>query len=678
MRKPLVIIGSGLVLAVGALAAALLLVDINQFRGPIQSQLEKSLHRKVSLGNMGLKFIPLSIRIDDFTIAEDPAFDTARPFLTAKNLFVRASVIPLLQKRIEVQSAVLDSPAAELIKNRDGKWNFSTLADTPDSGNTQTNTAFSLGKLRVMNGAVAVSDRQHATPRAVYDRIALRLSGYKPGSRFTAEGSAHLPGKNKEDVAFKVEGPTGGTVLDGNFILDGVSAGPAALSGTGTVTGRGDTFSVKSSLKAVQSGLKTPVQIESTVQYDRASGKADIAPLEIRAGKLVVRGSASAETAATPVTFRADLRSDNAPLADLTALAHEFQIAQGVTGTGNASFNIHVQAGPALAYTGTFSTLDASIVPSAGSKPLQVQTANIRITSSEPIAGAITAAKLTYDQTALSDVSSDFKFANGVLRLDPIRARAFGGEVNGMASVDTRGSASKIAASAKLSGVEAKQLLAATTAVNDVSGTLSGDLDLQFDSPAGQNPARSLGGSVRLLLTNGRVPGIHLLDQLAQVGKFVGFTKTAGTGYTSIPKLAGTVRIVSGVARTDDLQLEFDGGSLTATGAADLVAETLDLNVAALLNGNVSQQVGGSKVGGFMTTVAQNAKGELMIPAKVTGSFAKPRFQPDPSRLAKMRFGSVDKAASTAQGILDRVTKPDAAGKAKPFTDLLKSFGKKK
>jgi AsmA protein len=690
MRKILIITGCGLAVVVAGLIAVSMLVDVNQFRGSIQSQLEKSLHRKVALGNMGLKLIPFSIRVQDFAVAEDPSFSSGKPFVSAKRLYVRVGLMALLRKHVEVERALLEEPSVELIKNKQGTWNFATLTapSRSDANAGSSAPSFSLKQLQLENGIIAVTDQQAGKPRVQYDRIFLSLNDYTPGGRFTAQASGHLPGKHKEQVALKLSGIAGGTDVDGSFSLDGVSAGPVALSGDGTIRSRGNEATVKSSLTASKDRLARPLRIESTVQYNRASGQMTIAPLEIRADQLAVRGTAAVETGTSPIVYRADLQSDKAPVAELLSVANAFQFGQGVSGTGTLSLQLHVQGkGDTLAYNGRVTAPDVSIVPSPGSKPVHLNSADIQLTSSEPIGGRISAGQLSFDQITLTDVASQFRFAGSVLHLDSARARTFGGDLAGNLSVDARGRTSKIAANVKLAGVDAAQALAATTAVRVLSGKLSGDADLELAPQPGENPARGLNGVVRVLLTEGKISGIHLLDQLAQVAKFVGDTQTRSKTYTAISKLTGTMRIQAGVARTDDLQMDFDGGTLTATGTTDLADQKLDLSVAALLSKDVSQRVGGNKVGGYMTTVMASPQGELMIPAKVTGTFSQPRFLPDPARLAKMRFGSVGKAAATAQGILDQFTKPKSgqegekaapADKAKPFTDLLNSLKKQK
>ena len=109
MKKALV--GLGVVAAVCAgLAVFLLTLDVNQFRPQIEAQLQKSLKRPVTLGAISLKLIPLALRIENVTIGESPALRSQRPFVTAREIQVRAGLMPLLQKKLDVQSLVVRKP----------------------------------------------------------------------------------------------------------------------------------------------------------------------------------------------------------------------------------------------------------------------------------------------------------------------------------------------------------------------------------------------------------------------------------------------------------------------------------------------------------------------------------------------------------------------------------------
>jgi AsmA protein len=127
MRKALWISGAIVLFVIVGLVATVLLIDVNRFREPIQSQLEKGLHRQVKLGSISLSLFPLAITVSDCTISESVDFATGRPFATAKEIAVRVGLAALLRKQIQVDSLVLRQPAIELVRNPQGKWNFSSL-----------------------------------------------------------------------------------------------------------------------------------------------------------------------------------------------------------------------------------------------------------------------------------------------------------------------------------------------------------------------------------------------------------------------------------------------------------------------------------------------------------------------------------------------------------------------
>ena len=55
MRKLFIAIGILVVLVLAAIGAVLAFVDVNQYRGTIQTKLQEHLHRTVTLGALSLK-----------------------------------------------------------------------------------------------------------------------------------------------------------------------------------------------------------------------------------------------------------------------------------------------------------------------------------------------------------------------------------------------------------------------------------------------------------------------------------------------------------------------------------------------------------------------------------------------------------------------------------------------
>ena len=97
---------------------------MNQYRGRIQAELEKRLDRKVSLGDMHLGLFPPRFQVQNLSIADDPKFNAAKPFVEAQELDVSIKLLPLLHKSVEISSVSLQQPRVELVKDAQGTWNF--------------------------------------------------------------------------------------------------------------------------------------------------------------------------------------------------------------------------------------------------------------------------------------------------------------------------------------------------------------------------------------------------------------------------------------------------------------------------------------------------------------------------------------------------------------------------
>src|SRR5512140_1649362 len=128
------------VIVVVLIVAALIvphLIDVNQYHGQIQAQLQKRLGRQVTLGKMALRLFPPAFDVENTTMAEDPHFATNRPFATADKLAVSVKFWPLLSKQLEVNSLELVHPHIELVRNAQGVWNFATLGQEQKPAPTQ-------------------------------------------------------------------------------------------------------------------------------------------------------------------------------------------------------------------------------------------------------------------------------------------------------------------------------------------------------------------------------------------------------------------------------------------------------------------------------------------------------------------------------------------------------------
>jgi uncharacterized protein involved in outer membrane biogenesis len=227
----------------------------------------------------------------------------------------------------------------------------------------------------------------------------------------------------------------------------------------------------------------------------------------------------------------------------------------------------------------------------------------------------------------------------GLLRLDPLQANLFGGAQIGAITADFRPDPAQYSVKTKLERVDANQLLSATTAIkNVVFGALAGEASLSVAPKQGEDFAKAMSGNLRFQLGEGKLGGVQVLNEVAKVAKFAGLAvPVSGEPVTEILGFSGSLDIRDGKATTDDLKLAFAGGSLEGAGSLGLVDQSLQLKVLSMLDKATSERLGGSRIGGYLSTALANSKGELVIPCLVSGSAGNPLFTPDPAEFARLK-----------------------------------------
>jgi uncharacterized protein involved in outer membrane biogenesis len=680
-------------------------LDVNQFRGKIQADLQQQLHRPVTLGNMSLGLFPLAIRADNVQIGETAAFPTGRPFATIKEIRVRAELLPLLSKQVRVQSLELQQPSIELVQNPGRQWNYSDLtgrsSGSSGGGGRGTSSTMTLSSLQINDGSVAISDLGVPSSRAVYDHINVQLTDFGPGKVFHVKAAAQLPGAKADSVVLQGSGgpaTDNGVPFNGHFSLtDAPAAAFARFTGAnlpvnGTLSGAAD-IRTANSITTAQGDLVLdhatvngaaigiPIKVDYNIANDLNSDVLEAKSARITAGSVVVNSTARLDNKQHALNGTA--QTTNANIKDLLALARVLGVTKA-NGSGTLSLNASFsgpQKGP-LNYSGTASIPNASLTTGSSSGPTTIRNANVQFNGAT---ADISADGLSSGGLALSNLRTTAAMNKGVVTLSPLNAQIFGGSAAGVVTVDTNPDPQSLALNLKLNGLDANQLLSATTSVkNTLYGSLAATPNLRLRLYSGTDAlARSMNGMLGLNLTNGRLAGVNIMNELASIGKFVGYSINP-QNLTTIQKLSGDLGIVNGVASTRNLELQMDGGSLAATGSMNLADQTLNMKTTAVLNSSLSQQAGGNRIGGFMQTALANSKGELVIPAIVTGSFAHPHFAPDVEQMAQMKLKNLLPTASSPGKALSNILGGGKApgGSQQPVGnavgDVLNSLFKKK
>jgi AsmA protein len=100
---------------------------INRNKDYFLSQAEQALGRKVSVGDVGVTLWGgVGLTLSNFTMSDDPSFSSSH-FVSAEDLQINVKLLPLLRKDFQVKRLILHKPVIQVIRNKEGRFNFSTV-----------------------------------------------------------------------------------------------------------------------------------------------------------------------------------------------------------------------------------------------------------------------------------------------------------------------------------------------------------------------------------------------------------------------------------------------------------------------------------------------------------------------------------------------------------------------
>jgi len=139
MRR--IIITLGILLVVFIIIVGLAVLNLNFFinsnKGYFLSQIEESIGRKITVGDINTGFREgIGIRLKNFSVADDKSFSDGE-FIRALDIQINVEFIPLLSKKINIAKLILNKPVINVIKNKEGKYNFETFGSEDKSENSR-------------------------------------------------------------------------------------------------------------------------------------------------------------------------------------------------------------------------------------------------------------------------------------------------------------------------------------------------------------------------------------------------------------------------------------------------------------------------------------------------------------------------------------------------------------
>jgi AsmA protein len=642
MRKPvkygLLGLGAVVVLVIGGAAVFALTFDPNSYKGQIEAAVKEKTGRTLKLaGNLELAFWPsLGAKVAGVTLSEKA---NDREFLSLESAHASVAVLPLLHGAVLVDGIRVAGLKANVIKDKQGKFNFSDLmeapADKPASGAKPAEPAkgavgFDIGSVRIERSSVSYHDLGSGQELSLSDidlstgRIAEKADGKL---KFSVQAKGRNP-----DLDAKVQ-------LSGDYKVD-LPAKSYALSGvdgklTGTVA-----------KEALEAKLSAP---RISIAADSAKGEAVTVEAKLGARQVNLKiagleGSAKALTipklsaqvsmpmpdlpqktlqANVEGSLQADLEKQSAN-ADLVVKVDESTIKAKLAlprfSPPAYNFDVDIDKLNIDRYMAA-SAEPAKEAKKGPEKPAAQQETPVDLSALKGLNanGKLHIGALQARGLKVADVRAEVKAANGRADIAPHSANLYEGKVAGALSLHADGN--RITLKEDLSGVSVGPLLKDVSQKDLLAGRGNVSLDVNAAGPTVEAMKKALAGSAKVQLKDGAIKGFNLAEALRKAKAAFGSKEEKVAAdqkqQTDFSEMSASFTIKNGVAHNEDLDVKAPLFRISGKGDVDIGNSHLDYVTKATVVATSKGQGGGD-----LDTLSG-----LTVPVHLSGSFDALKYE---------------------------------------------------
>lgn len=643
------------VLVVAAVVILPLVIDPNDYKDEIQAAVKKQTGRELTIGQpLSLSVFPqLAVGLGGVTLSNAEGFGE-EPFAQVEKLALKVKVMPLLQRRVEVDTVVLKGANLNLAKDAKGRTNWEDLmakqeaeAKAPaEEKPAEAGEAFSFAVegVQIEDTKVVWDDRQTGQRVEVSD-IRLQTGAVAPGSTVPVDGGLKLVSdKPRLTLELGIDGK-----LQVGSDLDRYEAKGLVL----TLAAAGEGLP--------QGGLD--IELQSDLALDQSAGTLQLADLNLSGADVSLTGQVDVSQLNTAPTVNADLALQKTNLKRLAALfGAEIQTTDpdaltdvsgqfGLRAEGesaeirplklkldDSNLNGFVRlasfAGPTVRAELNLDQIDLDrYLPPAGAAGEEKPAAGTAGKSdggaaANPFAGLRTLdldakasiGQLKINNLRMSSVSVTAKSKDGVLRLAPVGAKLYEGVFDGLVELDARQAKPKIRLKPNLDGIKVGPLVKDMTGEESVVGTGNIDADLRMVGMSEPEIRRSLNGNAEFVLRDASVKALMgAIESIRKADVALLGGQSSELHSTDFSELTGSAVIKDGVVDNQDLKAKSPLVRLDGKGTVNLPQNSIDYLATIELVKSLKGQGGdtGNKLAG------------VPIPVKITGSLADPKFRPD-------------------------------------------------
>ncbi len=602
-------------LVVVLVLAAPRLIDVQQYKPRIEELITRHTGRPVTLGkDMDLSLFPwVGIRISDVHIGNPEGF-SQKDMASIGSFEIRVKVMPLLSRKIEVKTFVVDKPVIHLEKPATGPANWEGMGRGKQAGDSKPR-----------HGAPEDDSRKGGMPVE-----ALTIQNFAvTGGRVTWVDHALNRTVEITDMSLVLDDVSFDTPLKIDFSAV-VNNQPVALKGsvgpTGDVPGKGRipvnlTLDAMDMLQVKLDGHVTDPAVQPVFDFVLA-----VSPFSPRKLMTALGRPFPVETAdsSVPGLLAADLRINGTPEAFTLSDGRMTLDDSGIKFEGTVA---DVQK-PDIRFTMALDRIDLDrYLPPPGKEqadagPIAEKSpgGGMDYTALRKLVldGEITVEKLLVKKLAVDDIRIKIDAKEGILSVDPFACNLSQGTVAAKASMDVNRKEPATAVKLRMEGIQAAPLVQALVEKEIIEGTLAADADMRFTGDTPDRIRQTLEGRKELLFTDGAIVGVDLTNIMHTVKSRAGMqSDSEKKPRTDFASLLLPVDIKDGIASIDGSEMVSPLLRLNADGKVDIIEETVDVKITPKIVGTLKGQ--GDK----------KERTGILVPVLVTGPLTQPKFRPD-------------------------------------------------
>lgn len=669
MRTLLKIIAVVVILAVAGLIALPFVVDPNDYKQQISEQVEKATGRTLSLdGDIGLSVFPwVALELGPLSLSNAEGFD-AEHFAKIDAAQVRIKLVPLLQKKLEMDTIVLDGLVLNLEKNKTGTTSWDDLGqsaeqkakdDTPATSSDESPdaglAALSIAGVELTNANIIWSDKAAGAHYNI-ENFNLSTDPLEPGKPTAVEMDFDLSSKKPRMTAhIALESQLAVDLEKQLYTLSSLSFKTQAegdalplpkidLAITGDVNAdlAKQTVDLSALLIQIQDlAIESTINVSQVLDTPTFTGKISIKPFNLRqlTKQLAIELPTMADDSTLElVQLNSELAGSNSHI-NLNNL--QFKLDQS-TLTGQLAVKNFDK--PAISFKLALDEIDADrYMPPVtedseanGGQATSTATTGAAAASQLPLDtlralnlnGSLDIGQLKVSGTHSDNIHINIAANKGVIKLQPVSANLYQGKYKGNVNLDARGKSLKLNLEENISNVQVGPLLKDLNGDDKISGVVSGKVKLSGQGKTSAQIKQTLSGNGNFSFTDGALKGLNIADSIRKAKAVLKGESPAATteaAKTDFSSLTGSFNAKNGVINNQDLALMSPLLRIKGAGTADLAKEVINYTLGVSIVETSKGQQGKELA---------DLKG-LTIPVKISGSFNDPKPTVDLATLFK-------------------------------------------